>query len=128
MSTKYATVCLGVLFLYKLLGISAFVGLACLPLSAPVSYWVTKLTYRKSQGQSCLQKVVPKTGPKPRTTGWEQSKSFSKISRSSRYVCLHLQCPINDTDQLNAYEKHIKAKIQHLRDIEQESVSMYATS
>ena len=39
-------VLIGVGFLYSMLGISAFVGIACVPLSAPVSAYVARNIYR----------------------------------------------------------------------------------
>lgn len=42
-------VTIGTVFLYQMFGVSAFIGLACVPLSAPISYWVARMSYRKFQ-------------------------------------------------------------------------------
>ncbi|WVW84262.1 hypothetical protein I302_106292 [Kwoniella bestiolae CBS 10118] len=40
------TLIIGVVMLYSMLGVSALVGIACIPLSMPLSYLVSKLIYR----------------------------------------------------------------------------------
>ena len=37
----------GVVFLYQMFGISAFIGIACVPLSTPLSFYVSRQSYRK---------------------------------------------------------------------------------
>ena len=44
------------IFLYKMFGISAFIGIACVPLSTPLSFYVSRQSYRERnlRGLLCL--------------------------------------------------------------------------
>lgn len=46
-------VIIGASMLYGMLGVSAFVGIACVPLSTPLTWLVAKLTYRKPSPAFC---------------------------------------------------------------------------
>ena len=43
------TVIIGITFLYSMLGVSAFIGIACVPLSAPLSTWLAGRVYKCSK-------------------------------------------------------------------------------
>lgn len=45
--TVQSVVIIGASMLYGMLGITAFVGIACVPLSTPLTWLVAKLIYRK---------------------------------------------------------------------------------
>jgi hypothetical protein len=38
-------VVIGTVFLYTLFGVSAFVGMACIPLTSPIGVWIGKRIY-----------------------------------------------------------------------------------
>ncbi|ODN72751.1 hypothetical protein L202_08188 [Cryptococcus amylolentus CBS 6039] len=50
LTNRMTTLIIGTAMLYKMLGVSAFVGIACVPLSAPFSWPVAKLIYTFDKG------------------------------------------------------------------------------
>jgi hypothetical protein len=44
-----SAVVIGGAFLYSLFGVSAFVGIACVPLTSPIGWWIAKRIYGEAR-------------------------------------------------------------------------------
>ncbi|EIW65943.1 hypothetical protein TREMEDRAFT_35758 [Tremella mesenterica DSM 1558] len=83
---------IGIYFLYSMLGISAFVGILCIPLSTPASYYVARQIYK------CDKKLSRATDAR---TG-----AFKELLLGIKVI------------KLNALEPFYKRRITHLRENE----------
>lgn len=78
--------------MYQMLGYSAFVGIACVPLSAPLSVWIARETYRELL-EIMLDHIdgkrgVIRLGQEDGMRGLAQSRSFSWAIRSLKSVLI----------------------------------------
>jgi hypothetical protein len=52
-----SAVVIGGAFLYSLFGVSAFVGIACVPLTSPIGWWIAKRIYGEARTAPSLEQI-----------------------------------------------------------------------
>ncbi|ORY26307.1 P-loop containing nucleoside triphosphate hydrolase protein [Naematelia encephala] len=92
LSNSIISLAIGLAFLWSMLGVSAFVGIACIPLSTPASVWVAKKIYRCDKTWAACRDA--------RTSAIKEFLLGIKVIK------------------LNAFESTFQRNIERLRDVE----------
>ena len=102
------SVTIGIGFLYSMLGISAIIGIACIPIAAPMSAYVARNIYRCDKAWAASRDA--------RIAAIKEFLLGIKVIKV-RIRTLIARDPLI-TDQLNAFEDYFKRNIERLRDNE----------
>ena len=82
----------GIYFMYQMFGISAIIGVACIPLSTPLSFWVSQHSFRADRS-------------------WARARD-ARTSAIKEFLLSY------KVIKLNAFEPHFRRRIERLRKIE----------